>query len=484
MPITCRACDNPIAEERVNLDSGVACCQNCGTLWRCLPAPERAAGPQLPPANLPQGHSLTVEESRLTLEYPMRSKQTAPFGIFLLIFAAVWWGFVLHFSLGRSTEHGFFRLFSLLFSLPFWAAGIFELTLALFILFGRAKVTIEPTRAERRWSLGPFSYTRRAALNEGTTCQWHERPFISSGTAAARKGRKVALRPSMELRSRGGGSLGFGTMVAPEQRAAVAGCINDFLDRANSQPGTLIIPRREPPRRAACPYCLAELGPEALSVRDMRLDCPRCGKSAPLLFERAQKVAEVEEAEAEAEALRVVPRPEKTGIVIERPHPDQMAIFSPPHGFRGAPGFMLFFSLFWSAISLSVFVGFIVTMIAGKRIESGAWVALPVGILFTGIGAGMFYFAIKWARSKKLLSIERDRVVLRTTFMNRSKDVVAERMPGQFVSQVVAYEQNNRPVYKLSFQGTKLSFGTELDQQEKDWLEYEINRFLKEADTH
>ncbi len=107
-----------------------------------------------------------------------------------------------------------------------------------------------------------------------------------------------------------------------------------------------------------------------------------------------------------------------------------------------------------------------------------------MGIFFVGIGVAMFYFAIKGARSKKFLSIERDRVVVRTTFMNRNKDKAAERGPGQSVIQSVAYSQNDNPVCKLQFQGTKLSFGSELDPAEKDWLEYEINRFLKEVGTH
>jgi len=108
---------------------------------------------------------------------------------------------------------------------------------------------------------------------------------------------------------------------------------------------------------------------------------------------------------------------------------------------------------------------------------------IPMGILFVGIGVVMFYFALRGARSKKYLSIERDRVVLRTTFMNRNKDASADRTAGQFVTQVVSYKQNESPVYKLSFMGTKVSFGTELDQAEKDWLEFEINRFLKEMDA-
>ena len=34
------------------------------------------------------------------------------------------------------------------------------------------------------------------------------------------------------------------------------------------------------------------------------------------------------------------------------------------------------------------------------------------------------------------------------------------------------------PVYKLQLDQAKLSFGSELDDKEKDWLAWEINKFL------
>jgi hypothetical protein len=81
-------------------------------------------------------------------------------GLFLAFFALFWNGITFSFVAGILFAPGFFKIFALLFSIPFVAIGLVVGTAALFTLFGRQQVTLDRERLTSKWIARPVHYTR------------------------------------------------------------------------------------------------------------------------------------------------------------------------------------------------------------------------------------------------------------------------------------------------------------------------------------
>lgn len=478
MSLYCWQCEKEIAEARVNAEAGVACCGGCGALWPVGDARPRSG------AGEPAFHGpvdLRVDDRRLVMTYPLRPPGPGGWAALILftLFGAIWWGVLI--SWGRSAlghETGPFGLFALLFSLPFYLAGLLELGVVLALLFGRATLVLEPSRAALTWAVWGIGWTRSTRLDGRTHCRWHARPWVQSTTRKAPVQRTRTDPPF--LLTNGVDALGFGWPVPPERREALVQAINRFLD-AQEPAGAFLIPRTAPVRLPGCPRCGQVLGPASVDVPAQRVQCPKCRESSALSLDSARVVAPVE---PEEPAAPPAPRPEKTAIVIERPREGQMVIYCPPHGLRGTPRGLFVFGVLWTAFTLFMMVATFLGTRQGPR--EAALLSYLFPFLFTlgfvGIGVAMLYFALRAAYRRRILFLEKERIALRTILGRRQNDEAAVRQPGALAEQVVAYEQNDRPIYKIRLGGSKVSFGSELDPAEKDWLVSEINAFWRALD--
>jgi hypothetical protein len=85
---------------------------------------------------------------------------------------------------------------------------------------------------------------------------------------------------------------------------------------------------------------------------------------------------------------------------------------------------------------------------------------------------------MKYGRT--FLLVERHRLVVQHVLFNRKKVRETTLMPDSRAALVKAYEQNDKPVYRIHVNGQtdEAQFGTALSDGEKDWIVDRINDFL------
>jgi len=468
MTLTCRKCQANIRSSDVNLDARLAICPSCSALWR-LTAPERPDRllHSFQQDTTKRHYRFDAKNRNLSIIWPLRPAGRKGFAViaFLVAFAAVWWVVVLGSMLpGLSDSNGF----GLAFAVPFILAGCAMILAILVLLFGKGRLTIAYPDARVRWSLWPLGFGFRGTLNERSLCRWAKGEFVRAGRTTARERRTP---PGMTITTTEG-KLSFGSAIPPDQRRDLASAVNDYLDAVSVTEGTQIIARSEPLRQVICPHCGGAVEQGAIDVQALEFTCRHCGELSDLLLEAAHTA----DLSKEEEPLKPVERPTGTKIVIDYPDDRRMAVYLPPHGFKGPAGFLLMFSIFWLAISLTIAGAFLSAALSERSTD--ALLACLFAALFPTVGFVMLYFAVRFARERKFLLIDPDRIVLRRQFLGRTRDKERPRAPDERAALVVSYEQNDVPVYKIKLQQAKLAFGSELDPKEKDWLAWEINRFL------
>ena len=474
MTVTCRKCEANIQGADTNLDARLAICPSCGALWR-LTTPKR------PDRLLHSFRQDTTERhyrfdanSRdFSLLWPLRPAGRKGFAIisFLVAFSAVWWAVILGSMLPDLSDSEGFGLGGIAFAIPFILAGCAMILAILALLFGKGRLTIAYPDAHVRWSLWSLGFGFRGTLDERSVCRWAQGEFVRVGRTTADEKRTPA---GMTITTTEG-KLSFGSAIPPDQRRNLAAAVNDYLDAVSATEGTQIIARSEPLRQVICPHCGGAVERGAIDAQALEFACPHCGEVSDLLLE-ATRTADLSK---EEEPLKPVERPAGTKIVIDYPDDGRMAVYLPPHGFKGPAAFLLVFSIFWLAISLTVAGAFLSAALSERSTE--ALFACLFAALFPTVGFVMLYFAVRFARERKFLLIDEYRIVLRRQFLGRTRDKERSRAPDERADLVVSYEQNDVPVYKIKLQQAKLSFGSELDRKEKDWLAWEINHFLAAA---
>jgi len=474
MRLNCRKCQASIESADINLDARLALCPSCSALWR-LSAPEQ-------PDRLlrlfrqdatKRHYRFDAKSGDFTVIWPLRPAGKKGFAImaFLVAFTAVWWAIILGAMLPSFSDKEGFGPGGIVFALPFMLAGCAMILAILVLLFGKGSLKIAYPHARVRWSFWSLGLGFRGTLNEGSVCRWATGEFVRAGRTTAREGRT----PTGMTITTTEGKLSFGSAIPPDQRRDLAGAVNDYLDAVSVTEGTQIIARSEPLRQVICPHCGGAIGRGAVDVQALEFACPHCGEASDLLLETARTA----DLSKEEEPLKPVERPAGTKIVINYPDEGRMAVYLPPHGFKGPAAFLLMFSIFWLAISLTIAGAFLFGALSEKSTE--VFLACLFAALFPMVGFVMLYFAVRFAREKKFLLIDPERIVLRRQFLGRTRDKERPRAPEERADLVVSYEQNDVPVYKIKLQQAQLSFGSELDREEKEWLAWEINRFLAAA---
>jgi hypothetical protein len=161
---------------------------------------------------------------------------------------------------------------------------------------------------------------------------------------------------------------------------------------------------------------------------------------------------------------------------IERkPVSDTEVVFYIPASRRW--GGILFFSIFWNAVSWTILLAF---LLGGKASHAPPF-ALAIITLFPLVGIGMGYAALRTRFAVHLLYLGPDRIRLQRQFFAHKKnfDLATSRVTS--VRKVQFYQQNYQPVYGVAIKSPdgKIRFGSILTDDEKNWLCWEIREFVK-----
>jgi len=175
------------------------------------------------------------------------------------------------------------------------------------------------------------------------------------------------------------------------------------------------------------------------------------------------------------EVIELVEKPEWSQIELFVA-PDEMGLILPPLGFRGITLFFLLFTTIWN---LSSYAMLITALKSGDL--GGALFMIP--FLITGaVTFGIFLYLLK---AELAILMDRQTVTLSRTIFGKSFTKVRAFDALRGVDRVVCYKSNHQPVYGigLEFEGARdLKFGSNLKQEEKDWIQSEITRFWKRAE--
>jgi hypothetical protein len=235
-----------------------------------------------------------------------------------------------------------------------------------------------------------------------------------------------------------------------------------------------------------CPKCKAEIPPNDVNVAAALAYCPACAEGFPL----SALVADGGPPRVEAPAAPV--------STLHRDG-DVLTLSLPPGGFRGPGCFFLGFSLFWNAITWTFLGIFILNAIAPGTIKVKSKGDLP-GVFvflfltpFVLIGIGTFVAAIFNIFGRYSLVMDRVRGIYRQEVFGFKWDKKFDLSEISSVELVVAYTQNNIPVYSVGLirEGltetgeakpwrSRISFGSGLPESERRWLCGEINAFWRE----
>jgi hypothetical protein len=152
----------------------------------------------------------------------------------------------------------------------------------------------------------------------------------------------------------------------------------------------------------------------------------------------------------------------------------------------GKSGGLLFFAVFWCAITALVSGGFLFAFLSGEAITNKGpgkapdWVLIPFFSLFWAVGLGMFYAGFRNKFAKHRLTVDAGSVTLRRELFGKARDRSLPAAAIKQVSQVEFYQKNYQPVHGIEIRGDagKLRFGSILTAEEKAWLVADIRRAI------
>jgi hypothetical protein len=220
-----------------------------------------------------------------------------------------------------------------------------------------------------------------------------------------------------------------------------------------------------------CPDCGVKFSPfggRTPNDWNEQCACPKCGHTFTVRMLLEKK--------SSASINPPGPFEQPAGTKIERrPVSDTELLFHIPRS--GRSGGMMFFAIFWNAISWAVFAGFAAGVLRGQA------PLLPILFvsLFPAIGIGLLYAALRNKYAVHLLYLGPDRVRLQRQLFGRRKNYDLATSTVRHVRKVEFYQQNYQPVYGIEIlgDGGKIRFGSILTDDEKNWLCWEIREFLR-----
>jgi hypothetical protein len=223
-----------------------------------------------------------------------------------------------------------------------------------------------------------------------------------------------------------------------------------------------------------CPNCGQKFKPfadrELTSWSDFNqpCTCPNCGQSFTL-----QELTRSPD-DQKANPKGPFARPFESRIDRRQPAPHQLEFHIPPRGRWGA---WLFLAIFWNIISWPIFLGFVGTIGTPKfKLPPLLWMSV-----FVIAGIGLIYVALRHRYGSTLLELTPETIRLQRALLGTRKNHKVPTSEVRNVSKVQFYSQNYQPVYGIEINASRrrLRFGTALSDDEKNWLCWEIQEFVR-----
>jgi hypothetical protein len=217
-----------------------------------------------------------------------------------------------------------------------------------------------------------------------------------------------------------------------------------------------------------CPRCSEAIAPENVNVKADVAYCRACNETFPLsqMVDRASRAPERTE------------RPPNASVVFASVRGEHLAASLPRGSSRALGCGMLFFTLFWNAITWFFVLG---PPSEGEGPMRYFLFLFMIPFILIGIGTllGTIYILfgkVSLAMNREALLVRRE--VLGLRFQSRYPIAT---ITGVYMAE--SYRQNNNPVLGvgifLSDKRTPVTFGSSLPKQEKAWLTWEIYDFWK-----
>ena len=224
-----------------------------------------------------------------------------------------------------------------------------------------------------------------------------------------------------------------------------------------------------------CPKCGFQFKPFAdhtftrFSEIMGRFPCPKCGKHFGI----------GEDAKSARDAGRFNPpgpftQPASSRIERSMPSVHELLFYIPPSGRGGA---LLAMAILWNGVILTIAISALMAVLrGGLRPPVGAAAMVSVFVL---VGLGIAYAAVRQKYASHLLYLSPDTVRMQRLLLFRSTyDLKPEEI--LHVKLVEFYTQNDLPITGIEIGGglRQIRFGSALEDDEKNWLAWEIRNFL------
>lgn len=227
-----------------------------------------------------------------------------------------------------------------------------------------------------------------------------------------------------------------------------------------------------------CPVCQAtfDVDSDRPALPD---ECPFCGTDLTNLAAGLPPPTRAYRAPLGSESETPAPRslPADSKIVMLTPEPGQL-IFQIPPGKGGAAGFLLFFGIFW--LALTSIIAAIFAFAGNENPDPGSWMLIPFFGVFFLIGFGVLIGGMAMKYLQTMLLIERHRAVMQKSLFRYETYHEMPLGEGAHATLVESYRQNEQPVYAVAIVsgGKSFKFGTSLTDAEKCSLLGLINGHL------
>jgi len=223
-----------------------------------------------------------------------------------------------------------------------------------------------------------------------------------------------------------------------------------------------------------CPNCGKKFKPFAdreftsWSDFNQRCTCPKCG--------HAYAIEELAQSPDDQNANPKGPfaRPIDSRIDRRQPVPHQLEFHIPPRGRWGA---LLFIAIVWNVVSWPNFLAVVAT-IGTSKFQASPLIWLS---LFVMAGLSLIYLALRGRYGSTLLELTPKTIRLQRTLFGSGRNQEVFTTDVRSVSKALLYTTNYQPVYDIKINAMRrhLRFGSQLTDDEKNWLCWEVQEFVR-----
>lgn len=190
--MNCPKCNSELKKENINIQSNIAQCNACDTVFKISDNLERYADDEFDTNNPPQGAWKNNAFNKIIIGATTRS----PIAFFLVPFMLIWSGGSLGGIYGSQIISGKFSLFESLFGIPFLIGSIIFWSLALMAIWGKVELTLDNRGGKIFTGIGKIGINKKFLWSEISRIEEKQTNFRypgSRGSSIILEGKKRIL---------------------------------------------------------------------------------------------------------------------------------------------------------------------------------------------------------------------------------------------------------------------------------------------------